>query len=367
MVFGMIGLLAFLATPVGAAEEQHPMPTPELVAKRTPLQKAKYPAIDVHFHSGTWSEPTAMVEKMDAYGIAIIVNLSAGFGERLKEAQGNASSVKDRLVNFTRVDWEGINEPGWGDRASKTLAESFEAGAYGLKVSKRLGTRLKDADGNYILPDHPRLKQIWETCARYGRPVLIHSSDPPARWRPIGPANERYDAGMWRQDTEGNYHGTDIPDYKVILNAQERLFAQNPKTTFIGAHVVSRGWHLEEVGRLFDTYPNVNADISARLQELGRQPYTAREFFLRYADRLLFGTDGNPRRDGDFFIPHWRFMETADEYFDHPAQMENELGAGLQGRWKIHGLFLPDEVLKKVYYENALRLIPRLSEIYSAR
>ena len=137
---------------------------------------------------------------------------------------------------------------------------------------------------------------------------------------------------MWRQNSEGNYHGSGIPDYKEILAAQERLFAQNPETTFIAAHVASRGWHLAEVGRLCETYANFNADISARLQELGRQPYTACEFLIKYADRLFFGTDGNPRRDDDFFIPHWRFLETADEYFDHPAQMKNELGAGLQGR-----------------------------------
>ena len=142
------------------------------------------------------------------------------------------------------------------------------------------------------------------------------------------------------------------------------MVANYPNTIFIGAHVACRGWDLANVARLLDTYPNFYVDISARLQELGRQPYTARQFFIKYADRILFGTDGRSSRGEDFWIPHFRFLETDDEYFYHPAQMLGPLGAGLQGRWKIHGIFLPDDVLKKVYYENALKLMPELREDY---
>jgi predicted TIM-barrel fold metal-dependent hydrolase len=361
---GVICFLILLFSVASSAEEQYPMPTPILIAKRTAIQKAKYPAIDVHFHAGDWFSAEAMVEKMDAYGIGIIVNLDGGFGENLDVAQANAAPFRDRLVNFARVDWEGINEEGWSERAAHTLKESFEAGANGLKILKKLGIELQNEDGSYILPDDPRLKLIWAACAKAGRPVLIHSSDPPARWRPVGPDNERYEAGMWRTNSEGNYYDTDLPHFTEILDAQERLFAQNPETTFIAAHVASRGWNLEEVERLLEAYPNFNVDMSARLQELGRQPYSARRFFIRHADRILYGSDGNPGREGDFHTTHWRFLETDDEYFDHPAQMKNALGAGLQGRWKIHGIFLPDDVLKKVYYQNALKLIPGLRALY---
>lgn len=338
--------------------EQHPMPTPELISKRTEIRKVKYPAIDIHFHAGDWSDAQSQLKLMDQMGVAMIVNLDGGFDERLHRAMKNAAISNGRLINFARINWEGVNEQGWDRREAAELERSFKTGAQGLKISKRLGMGRKNPDGSYIMPDDPRLNKVWAVCAEYGRPVMIHSADPPARWRPIGPDNERYEAGMWRKSPEGNYYGTDIPHYKKLLDAQERLVANNPETIFIGAHVACRGWNLAEVTRLLDTYPNLYVDINARLQELGRQPYTARRFIIKYADRVLFGTDGNPRRTEVFWIPHWRFLETDDEYFDHPAQMINELGAGLQGRWKIYGIFLPDDVLKKVYYENALKLLP---------
>ncbi len=338
--------------------EQHPMPTPELIIKRTDIRKARYPAIDIHFHARNWADAKSQLKLMDEMGVGMIINLDGGFGEGLDGAMKNAAISNGRLINFARLNWKGVNEPGWGQREAARLEESFKAGAQGLKISKRLGMRYKNKDGSYIMPDDGRLNKVWAMCARYNRPIMIHSSDPPARWRPIGPDNERYDAGMWRSSPEGNYYGTDIPHYRELLDAQDRLFANNPKTIFIAAHMACRGWDLAEVERLLDTYPNLYVDIDARLQELGRQPYTTRKFIIKYADRVLFGTDGNPRRTEDFWIPHWRFMETDDEYFDHPAQMINELGAGLQGRWKIYGIFLPDDVLKKVYYENALKLLP---------
>ena len=345
------------------APEQYPMPTPELITKRTDIRKARYPAIDIHFHARDWSAAESQLKLMDEMGVGMIINLDGRFGERLETAMKNAAISDGRLINFARLNWEGVNEAGWDQREADELERSFKAGAQGLKISKRLGMGWKNTDGSYIMPDDARLNKVWAMCAKHGRPIMIHSSDPPARWRPIGPDNERYEAGMWRSGAKGNYYGTDIPNYRQLLDAQERLVANNPKTIFIAAHMACRGWNLVEVARLLETYPNFYVDIDARLQELGRQPYSSRRFIIKYADRVLFGTDGNPRRTEDFWIPHWRFLETDDEYFDHPAQMINELGAGLQGRWKIHGIFLPDDVLKKLYYENALKLLgPKVRE-----
>ncbi len=340
------------------APEQYPIPDPVLISQNTDVRRAKYPAIDIHFHAGDWSAAEDQLKLMDQLNVGMIVNMDGGFGENLERAMANAASSNRRLINFARVDWNGIDEPGWPDKAAATLAENFRAGAAGLKISKGLGMRYKYADGSYVMPDDPKLDKIWETCAEFSLPVMIHTSDAPARWQPIGPNNERYEAGMWRSSPDGNYLGTDIPHYTELLAAQERLYARHPKTIFIGAHVTSRAWDLAEVSRLLDTYPNLYVDINARLQELGRQPYTSRRFIIKYQDRVLFGTDGNPTRGEDFWIPHWWFIETDNEYFNHPAQMLGPLGAGLQGRWMIYGIFLPDDVMKKIYYENALKLLP---------
>jgi predicted TIM-barrel fold metal-dependent hydrolase len=196
-----------------------------------------------------------------------------------------------------------------------------------------------------------------------GKPVMIHVSDPTARWGPIGPDNEHYEAGLWRSDASGNYHGTGQPHYTVIWTHQENMLRKHPNTRFVLAHVGNMAEDLERAGDLLDRHPNADMELSARFQDLGRHPYSARKWLIKYQDRLLFGTDGSPGREIEqFWVPHWRFAETDDEYFDHPAQMLSPLGAPLQGRWRIHGVFLPDDVLRKIYYENSLKYLPSLRE-----
>jgi predicted TIM-barrel fold metal-dependent hydrolase len=285
--------------------------------------------------------------------------MDGGYGERFDRAMEVGKPYADRLLHFARVNWDGINEPGWSEKAAAELERCFKAGAHGLKISKRLGLEVQNADGSYVQTDDPRLDAVWEMCARYKKPVMMHVSDPVARFYPIGPDNERYEAGMWRDTPEGNYHGTDKPHFDKIFAHREKMLEKHPNTTYVLAHVASMGWDLERVTALLDKFPHANVEISARLQELGRQPYTARKFLIKYQDRVLFGTDGDPGRGSDdFWRPHWRFLETDDEYFDHPAQMLSPLGAPLQGRWKIYGGCLPDEVLRKVYHENAVRFVP---------
>lgn len=343
------------------APQQTAMPKTLLVVEQTEVEKAKFPAIDFHVHARSLKERTdyeAFVGVMDDIGLATICNMDGDWGETFDRNMELRQGFEDRIIHFARVNWEGINEPGWSEEAAAELDRCFRNGSGGLKISKVLGLELQNPDGSYIQCDDPRLDAVWETCARNNKPVMMHVSDPVARFHPIGPENERYEAGMWRDTTEGNYFGTGRPHYDEIFEHRTAMLEKHSGTTFVMAHVASMGWDLKRVSAMLDRFPNSYVEISARLQELGRQPYTARRFFLKYPDRILFGTDGAPDRDpDDFWRPHWRFLETDDEYFDHPAQMLSPLGAPLQGRWKIFGVFLPDEVLQKVYRENAAALL----------
>ncbi|MEZ5397379.1 MAG: amidohydrolase family protein, partial [Bryobacterales bacterium] len=340
------------------APEQGPMPDSVLLVKRTPIEKAKYPAVDFHFHGGRLKTPedyARMVEVMDQAGVGVICNMDGGFGETFDQHMAASAAVRDRFQQFARVDWEGINEPGWSEKAAAELDRCFRAGAAGLKISKRLGLEIQNTDGSYIQCDDTRLDPIWETCAKYDKPVMIHVSDSVARFQPIGPKNERWEAGQWRSDVEGNYYGGGFPSIEEIFAARERMLDKHPDTHFVHAHIAMMGFDLERVSRMLDKYPNSDMEVSARIQDLGRQPFSGRKFLIKYQDRILFGTDGNPGREVEqFWTPHWRYFETDDEYFNHPAQMLSPLGAPLQGRWAIHGAYLPDEVIRKIYYENAL-------------
>ena len=188
---------------------------------------------------------------------------------------------------------------------------------------------------------------------------MIHLSDSYGRFLPIGPANERYEAGLWRSSPEGNYYGTGHPAPAVIEKARENMHAKHPRTRFVNAHLAMLYYDMDKVASLLDRFPNADVEISATVQDLGRAPRMAREFILKYQDRILFGSDGNPGRGiEEFWVPHWRFLETFDEHFDHPAQLRSVTGAPLHGRWRIYGIGLPDDVLRKIYYANALRYLP---------
>jgi predicted TIM-barrel fold metal-dependent hydrolase len=344
--------------------EQNPMPKNLLVVKRTDIRKAKYPAIDFHFHGRPIQTPEhykKMTAVMDRAGVGAIANMDGGMYKTLDSNLEIGGPYKDRIIHFARPVWEGINDPGWAEKSATELERAFKSGAQGLKINKVLGLELKNRDGSYIHTDDPRMDPLWAMCARYKKPVMIHISDPIARWEPIGPANERYEAGQWRSDPSDNYHGTGQPHYTEIWKHQERMLARHPHTRFVLAHVANMPEDLQRASDLLDRFPNADVELSARVQELGRQPYTARKWLIKYQDRALFGSDGSPEREVEqFWTPHWRFYETEDEHFDHPAQMLSPRGAPLQGRWRIYGVFLPDEVLRKIYYQNALKYLPSL-------
>jgi predicted TIM-barrel fold metal-dependent hydrolase len=338
------------------------MPAALMKFPRTPITRAKFPVIDFHFHGRelkTAEDYQKLIKVMDQTGLGVISNMDGGFGSEFDRNMKVGEPFRDRIIQFARLNFDGINDPGWSARTAAELERDFLAGAAGLKINKVLGLDLKNTDGTYIQADDRRFDPVWDMCAKHNKPVMIHISDSYGRFLPIGPENERYEAGLWRSSPEGNYYKTGQPTNDVIEKARENMHAKHPKTRFVNAHMAMLYYDMDRVAALLDRYPNADVEISATVQDLGRAPLMIRKFFLKYQDRILFGSDGNPGRGPEeFWLPHWRFLETNDEHFDHPAQLRSATGAPLHGRWRISGIGLPDDVLRKVYYANALRYLP---------
>ncbi len=347
--------------------ETPPMPYILLRLPRTNIYRAKYPAIDVHVHAGgltTHAAYEALIARMDSTGVGVIWNMSAGSGAHLDSVLAAGKPYRDRVVNCFNIGRGGddsIRVPGWPERVAAEMERAFKAGAPCMgEVSKAIGQEWKNPDGSFIQADDPRLDPIWEMAARYNIPVVIHTSDSVGRFYPIGPLNERYEAGLWHHEGETNLY-TDGPPREEIEKARVRLMRRHPNTRFIWCHMAMLYYDPQKLAAFLDEFPNASVDMSAAVQDLGRAPRLWREFFIKYQDQILFGSDGNPGRGVDeFWIPHWRFLETFDEHFYHPAQIRTPGGSPGHGRYNISGIGLPDEVLKKVYYENALRYLPSL-------
>ena len=367
---GMIvaGALLFRAQTTAPRPEFKPAPEvpamPKALMKfpRTDVTRGKFPVVDFHLHGrslATAADYRKMIALMDQTGIGVICNMDGGYGKAFDDNMLAGEPYRDRVLHFARLNYEGINEPGWSEKAAAELERCFRAGAHGLKIAKELGLALRSGDGTYIQADDRRFDSIWELCARYDKPVMIHINDSYGRFLPIGPENERYEAGLWRHDTDGNYYGTGHPSMEVIEKARDNIHTRHPRTRFVNAHMAMRYYDMDKVAALLDRFPNADVELSATVQDLGRAPRMIRDFFIKYQGRILFGSDGNPGRGiEEFWVPHWRFLETFDEHFDHPAQLRSPTGAPLHGRWRIYGIGLPDEVLRKVYYANALRYLP---------
>jgi predicted TIM-barrel fold metal-dependent hydrolase len=342
-----------------------PMPLTLLRLPRTNITRAKYPAIDFHLHGRGLTNAAAyerFVKLLDSIGMGAVVNLNGGTGQDLDVSLKAGEPFRGRVANFITFSGEGINEPGWSQKFAAEMERAFKAGAMGMKVSKQLGQGLKNPDGTFIQADDPRLDPIWEMLAKHDKPVMIHLSDSIGRFYPIGPKNERYEAGLWRRpgDSSGNLYESGPPN-EVIEKARENMHRKHPNTRFVNAHMAMLYYDPQKLGAFLDKYPNGDVELSATFQDIGRAPRLWREFIIKYQDRVLLGTDGNPERGPDeFWIPHFRTLETYDEYFYHPAQIRTVGGSPGHGRWNISGLGLPDEVLRKVYYLNALRHLPSL-------
>jgi predicted TIM-barrel fold metal-dependent hydrolase len=326
----------------------------------------RFPTIDAHNHlghdfGGGWADRDApgLAAALDAAGLTGLVDLDGGWGEHLaQEIDRWQSPLPGRVAVFAGLDYEmWAQEPAFGELEARRLRDGVAAGARGLKVWKTLGLHARDGRGRLVAVDDARLDPVWATAGEIGVPVTIHIADPIAFFEPLDESNERWeelherpDWHVWPTRRAGRPDADGFPPFDALIDGLEAIVARHPATVFIGAHVGCAAEDLARVGSILERCPNFHVDIAARLAELGRQPYTARAFMVRWADRVLFGTDTAP--DPRVSAVHRRFLETWDESFDYDAE-----GPPSQGRWQIHGLGLPDEVLRKVYADNARGLI----------
>ena len=328
-------------------EEYEPKST--LVVSQHPVTKAKYPFIDVHTHyDATMPRPKLdqLVAELDQINLRVAVNLSGGTGSRLEAGVKNMQGAYPKhFVLFANLSYEGIDDPEYGRKAAARLEQDVKNGAQGLKIFKQHGLDLKDGKGQRIATNDPRFDPIWEKCAELRIPVLIHTGEPKQFFETPDRFNERW---LELKQFPGRARPSSrYPSWEQIMGEQHALFAKHPKTTFIAAHLSWLGGDLARLGQLLDKYPNMYTEIGAVLAELGRQPRFAREWFVRYQNRVLFGKDMT--EDMSEYHVYFRVLETADDYFDYYRRRH--------AFWKMYGLALPDEVLKKLYYQNALRII----------
>lgn len=344
-------LLSLSGLSVGAQELQWEdyEPISQLVVPQNPLTKARYRFVDVHAHQRGIADMSAadmgaLVAEMDKMNMGVMVNLSGGSGaELVARIRATEQHAPNRIVHFANVDFDGIDEPDFGDKAAAQLEKDVANGARGLKVFKSLGMYTTDASGARVQTDDPRLDPIWAKCGELGIPVLIHTGDPAPFWLPHDENNERW----FELKERPRRKRSPEPSFEKIMAEQWNVFRRHPETTFINAHM---GWlanDLERLGKLLDEMPNVYTELGAVVAEPGRQPRFAREFFVRYQDRLMMGKDSwNPAEYHTYF----RVFETADEFFPYYRKRH--------AWWRLYGLDLPDEVLRKIYYKNALGIVP---------
>jgi predicted TIM-barrel fold metal-dependent hydrolase len=325
-------------------------PTSTLVVPGKVIKRAKFPFIDVHGHQYRMAtqDLTPVINAMDTLNMAIMVNLSGRSGDQLKQAVTNAeTNFPNRFVVFANINFNGAGAEGWIEKTVAQFEQDIKNGARGLKVYKGLGLSNKDVDGNRLAIDDPRLDPIWDKCGELGVPVLIHAADPKPFWDEFDGDNERW---LELKTRPGRKRGPNNPaPWEQIIAEQHNMFKRHPNTTFINAHM---GWFANDLGtlgKLLDEIPNMNVGIGAIIAELGRQPRFAKAFFIKYQDRIHFGKDSWKPEE---FPTYFRVLESDDEYFPYHKKYH--------AFWPMYGLDLPDEVLKKVYYKNTLRVVPGL-------
>jgi len=365
--FALLGGLALLSATPAAAQRPRPgegrepeFPPPTIVEYRPrstlvvpahPVPRARFPVIDFHGHPPALVSADAIERvgtALDSLNVQVMVNVSGSSGDRLTgqiEAV-RASRYRGRFVMFASLDLRNVG-PGSGSRIAAQLEADVRAGAAGVgEIGKGFGLSLRKTDGTRLTLDDPELDPVWETAARLGIPVLIHVGDPAEFFQPLDYQNERW-LELALFSNRRYQDRSRFPSFEELMGERDRLLARHPRTIWVLAHL---GWHandLARLGRMLDSMPNLHAEVGAILYDLGRQPRAAREFFLKYQDRLLFGKDAF---QPDEYPYYWRVFETFDEYFDYYRDYH--------AFWKLYGLGLPDSVLKKVYYQNALKLVP---------
>ena len=327
-------------------EEYQPKST--LVTKEHKVERAKFPFIDIHSHH--WN-PTAervdqLVKEMDTINLRVLVNLSGGTGEELRKTVAVMKARHpDRFVVFANMSYDDLNTPGFGERVAARLDQDVKNGAQGLKIFKDFGMELHYANGQRVHVDDPIFDAVFEKCADLNIPVLIHVAEPSAFFDPWDYQNERW--LELKQFPRRARPPSRYPAFETLMEERNHLFAKHPRTKFIAAHLAFHGNDLERLGKLFDEHPNVYVDMAAVLAELGRQPYSAHDFLTKYRDRVLMGKD---IYDVNEYKWYFRALETKDEYFEYYRKRH--------AFWRIYGFQVDDDVLKHVYYKNAMRLVP---------
>lgn len=329
-------------------------PRSTLVTPQHPVPRAKYPVVDVHGHPGNLTTPDAInrvVAEMDRLNVRVMVVAENVAGERLTAtlAALNASPHKDRFRVMSGVDFRNVG-PGWAERAVAQLEADVKAGSVGVgEISKAFGLNIRKADGSRLAVDDPLLDPLWQAFARLDVPVFIHTAEPQEFFQPLDYQNERWLELALFPGRRNNQEGQ--VTFDALMAERNNVFRRHPNTRFIAAHF---GWHANDLGRaaqMLDEFPNVTIEAGAILYDLGRQPRAARAFFEKYQDRIMFGKDSF---QPDEYPYYWRVFETEDDYFDYYR--------GYHAFWKLYGIGLPDDVLKKVYYANALKVIKGLPQ-----
>jgi predicted TIM-barrel fold metal-dependent hydrolase len=389
-LYGM-GLMAGAGTQVGGAVVRAPedksKPAPLDLSQYEPksmlqvheshVERAKFPVIDFHTHISlsTKSEkgvelspdrqylgtPQELLAVMDRKNIRTMVNLTGGYEKGLVEAVAKYDrAYPGRFYTFTEPTYSRFLEPGYPKLQAQAIEQAHRDGARGLKILKTLGLYLREkiTSGALVKIDDPRFDPMWDACGQFNMPVAIHISDPVAFFTPTDRFNERYEE--LNNHPDWSFYGADFPSNAELIAARNRVFARHPKTQFVTLHFGNFSENLQNVAENLDRFPNMHVDMAARIGELGRQPFTARKFFDKYQDRILFATDATPHGDefpqqvfnDKLYEIYYRFLETEDEHFDYaPAKIPP------QGRWRIYGINLSDRILRKVYNENAARLL----------
>jgi uncharacterized protein len=330
-------------------------PKSTLVTPQHLVPKAKYSAIDFHGHPGQLVASKegldSLVASLDSLNVRVMVSADNMSGDRLTRTLDvlRTSGHQDRLRVLAGVNFSGVG-PGWAEKAVQQLEADLKAGAVGIgEIGKGFGLRTRKPDGSRLMLDDPDLDPFWDACARLKIPVFIHTADPAEFFEPIDFRNERWlELALFN---DRRYPAPEFPRFEELMAERDRLFKKHPKTTFVAAHM---GWHandLERLSRMLDAMPNVYTEVGAVLYDIGRQPRMAHDFFIKYQDRLLFGKDSFQPEEYPYY---WRVFETKDEYFDYYRNYH--------AFWKLYGIDLPDAVLKKLYYQNALKLTPGLPQ-----
>ena len=327
-------------------------PRSTLVTAAHAVPKAKFPVVDIHGHVSSLSSAPgieATVRAMDALNLRVFVSADNSSGERLARTLQaiNGSAHKDRFRVLAGIDFRNVG-PGWAEPAVRQLEADIKAGAVGVgEISKSFGLSTRKRDGSRLKVDDPELDPVWQAFARLDVPAFIHTAEPQEFFQPLDYRNERWLELALFANRRNNQPGQ--VSFDELMTERNNLFRKHPKTRFIAAHF---GWHANDLGKaaaMLDAFPNVTVEVGAILYDLGRQPRAARDFFVKYQDRILFGKDAFQPEEYPYY---WRVFETRDEYFDYYRDYH--------AFWKLYGMDLPDAVLKKVYYQNALRVVKGL-------